>query len=280
MDKTPQVTAIILTFDEEKNLPDCLRSLQTLTQNIVIVDSGSTDSTLQIAEQYGCEIYSHPFDNYASSRNWAFDHVSINTPWVICLDADERLTPALADEIRHTIGLDLDVDGYMLCKRTVFMGKWIKHGGQYPSYHLRLFRRNKGRCESREYDQHFIVDGKINSLKNDYIDIIGNDLTKWTLRHLRWADMELRELTGQKQILGQVKPKFFGNAIQRKRYLRSNIYQKSPIFLRSFLFWIYVYFVRLGFLDGTQGLIFHTLRCFWFRFFVDSRIFETRNQGK
>jgi glycosyltransferase involved in cell wall biosynthesis len=270
------ISVIILTYNEEINLPDCLLSLHGLNANIFIVDSGSTDNTLNIAKQNHCHVTYHPFLNYAAQRNWAFDHLCIQTKWTLCLDADERLTEELVNEINSIIYKnDNEINGYLLCKRTVFMKKWIKYGGQYPSYHLRLFRTGKGRCESREYDQHFVVKGKIGRLKNDYMDVIGTDLSTWTLRHVRWADMEIKEVF-QKNMENQIKPFIFGNPIERKRFFRTYLYEKTPLFLRAFLFWFYVYFIRFGFLDGRSGLIFHTLRCFWFRFLVDAKFYEKK----
>lgn len=270
------ISVIILTYNEEFNLPACLDSLSGLNAKIIVVDSYSTDKTIKIATERCCEIVSHPFENYAIQRNWSFENLNIQMPWILCLDADERLTPSLVEEINQITQQALSsVVGYMLRKRTVFMGRWIKHGGQYPSYHLRLFKTGRGRCESREYDQHFIVDGEIGKLQHDYIDVIGSDLSTWTTRHVRWSEMEVKALSQKEiSIIEQVKPSLFGNPIERKRFLRKRLYQRAPLFLRAFLFWFYVYILRRGFLDGKQGLIFHTLRCFWFRFLVDAKLYE------
>lgn len=271
------ISIIILTYNEEKNLPNCLNSVKGLNSEIYVVDSGSMDATLEIAQKAGCKIYNHPFDNYSLQRNWSFNNLPIQTPWILCLDADERLTPELIDEINQVTGDEnCKFDGYLLCKRTIFMGRWIKFGGQYPSYHLRLFKTGKAYCEQREYDQHFVLNGKLGKLKNDYIDVIGSTLSNWSLRHVRWSEMEIIENKAVKIKANQVQSNPFGNPIERKRFLKKNIYQKSPLFLRAFIFWIYVYFLRLGFFDGKEGLIFHTLRCFWFRFLVDAMLYEDK----
>lgn len=282
MSELKKIAVIILTFNEEDNLPDCLHSLNGLDAKIFVVDSGSNDKTLQIAKDNNCEIYTHEFKNYGAQRNWCFDNLPIKSLWTLCLDADERLTSALVEEINKIIDSESSVDAYMLRKRTIFMGHWIKHGGQYPSYHLRLFKTGLGRCEDREYDQHFIVSSKrVKKLKNDYIDVICNNLTVWSLRHVNWSESEVKELLNDKtKFKEQVHANALGNSIERKRFLRKNIYQRSPLFLRAFLFWIYVYIVRLGFLDKKPGLIFHTLRCFWWRFLVDAKLFEVSIQSK
>jgi glycosyltransferase involved in cell wall biosynthesis len=273
------LSVVILTLNEEANLPDALASLRGLNRKIFVVDSGSTDRTLEIARAAGCHVVEHPFENYAVQRNWAFDHLPIDTPWTLCLDADERLTPELVGEINDTLTRhDGPFDGYMLRKRTIFMGRWIRHGGQYPAYHLRLFRTGRGRCEARLYDQHFIVDGRVGRLANDYIDVITSDLTTFIVRHARWAELEAAETlapsAGAARPQPAVAPVLTGTAIERRRFLRTRVYQRFPLFVRPFLFWFYGYVLRLGFLDGIEGLVFHTLQRFWFRFLIDAKIWE------
>jgi glycosyltransferase involved in cell wall biosynthesis len=275
----PMLSIIILTLNEEVNLPLALASLQRLDAEIFVVDSGSTDATRAIARAAGCQVVEHPFENYALQRNWAFDQLPIGAPWTLCLDADERLTPELVEEIEQTLSRqDTPYDGYMLRKRTIFMGRWLRHGGQYPAYHLRLFRSGRGRCEARLYDQHFVVDGRVGGLSNDYIDVITSDLATFIARHNRWAELEAAEIlarrTGAVRSGPAVAPLLIGTAIERRRFLRTHVYQRFPLFLRPFLFWFYGYVLRLGCLDGIEGLIFHTLQRFWFRFLIDARIWE------
>ena len=132
----PMLSVIILTLNEEDNLPAALASLRPLGPEVFVVDSGSADRTVAIARAAGCHVALHPFENYALQRNWAFDHLPLATPWTLCLDADERLTPELVAEIKETVAQqDGPCAGYMLRKRTVFMGRWLRHGGQYPAYH-------------------------------------------------------------------------------------------------------------------------------------------------
>jgi glycosyltransferase involved in cell wall biosynthesis len=272
----PMLSVILLTLNEEENLPVALSSLRPLDPEIFVVDSGSTDRTLEIARAAGCRVVEHPFENYAAQRNWAFDHLPIDAPWTLCLDADERLTPELVAEIEEALAQqDSPFDGYMLRKRTIFMGRWIKHGGQYPAYHLRLFRSGRGRCEAHLYDQHFVVDGRVGRLTNDYIDVITSDVSTFIVRHDRWAELEAEEIVAGAAGRGpRVQPVFTGTAIERRRFLRTRVYQRFPLFVRPFLFWFYGYVLRGGFLDGIEGLIFHTLQRFWFRFLIDAKIWE------
>ena len=269
------IAVVVLTLNEESNLPALLESIAPLHPKVFVVDSGSIDKTVQIAEANNCTVVIHPFENYAKQRNWAFQNLTISVPWTLCLDADERLTPELVAEIRELIAVHNNpFDGYMLRKRTVFMGRWLRWGGQYPAYHLRLFRTGKGRCEDRMYDQHFTVNGNVGRLRYDYIDILTDSLSKWTERHNNWATLEAAELTRSGPREGQVEPLLFGNPIERKRFLRMQIYKRFPLFFRPFLLFFLDYFLRLGFLDGRPGLIFHFLQRLWFRFLVDAKIME------
>jgi glycosyltransferase involved in cell wall biosynthesis len=278
--ESPQVAGplavVVLTYNEEANLPHCLASLKNLACIVFVVDSGSTDKTLQIAEANGAKVLQHPFENYAAQRNWAQNNLPSETSWILHLDADERLTPGLVDEINGALSTpNEELDGFMLRKRTVFMGKWIRHGGHYPSFHLRLFRRGRGACEDRLYDQHFVVEGRTQALANDYLDVVASSISTWTLRHGRWAAMEAQEIQTVRSDGRQVRPDLNGNPIERKRWLR-HAYGRGPLFVRAFLYWFYRYFLRLGFLDGKEGLIFHFLQGFWFRFLVDAIILERR----
>ena len=278
--RRPMLSVIILTLNEEANLPVALSSLQGLNCEIFVVDSGSTDRTREIARAAGCHVVEHPFENYAVQRNWAFDRLPIAAPWTLCLDADERLTPELADEIEGTLSKeDSPCDAYMLRKRTIFMGRWIRHGGQYPAWHLRLFRSGHGRCEDRLYDQHFVVRGRVGRLANDYVDVITSDLGTFIARHNRWAELEAREILAAPRapsLEATVPAQLTGNPIERRRFLRTRVYQRFPLFVRPFLFWFYGYVLRGGFLDGVEGLIFHTLQRFWFRFLIDAKLWELK----
>lgn len=271
------ISIIILTFNEERNLPDCLLSLQGLEVPIYVVDSGSTDRTVDIARSYGCHIFSHPFENYASQRNWALLHLPLATEWVLHMDADHRMTPELKSELQmifdHTIPQDLS--GFLVSRRTVFLGKWIRRGGHYPTYHAILFRKEKGHCEPKSYDQHFVVQGNTKILKGDMIDIITDSLSTFTARHNHWSTLEAVEILSRSKPPADelIQADWQGNPIQQRRYLKSSYY-KFPLFLRVFVYFFIRYIVRGGFLDGREGLVFHFLQGFWFRFLVDCKIYE------
>ena len=278
--RVARIAAVVLTYNEERNLRDCLASLAGWVSEIFIVDSGSTDGTLAIAREAGATVLQHPFEHYGAQRNWAIDNVPITAPWTLHIDADERVTPELRDSITSALGGDeqslVRTDGFLVSRRTMFMGRWIRHGGHYPAWHLRLIRTGAGRCEDRLYDQHFYVSGAVQKLQGDLIDTLTPDLATFTARHLRWAALEAAEHDAPPDAVGRIRGRLASdNAIERRRWLR-DWYARLPLFVRPTAYFLYRYVVRLGFLDGRAGLVFHVLQGFWFRFLVDALILERR----
>ena len=264
------LSVIILTYNEELNLENCLKNIFGWADEILIVDGGpagahSDDKTFEIAEKYGCKIFKHPFENQAVQFNWILDNLDIKNEWILRLDADEYLTEELKNEISEKIkNSPMGVNGYYMKRRVYFMGKWIKHGGYYPTWILRLFRRGKGKSELRKVDEHIVlIEGEAGKLKNDFIDNNKKDLTWWIGKHNNYASREAADfLAGN-----------FGGS--KKRY-----YYALPMFFRAWLYFIYRYFFRLGFLDGKRGLIFHFFQGFWYRFLVDAKIFEAKMKNR
>ena len=270
-------SVVILTFNSAESLPATLGSLTGLSDDVHVVDSGSVDDTIAIAERWGAKVISHPFESYGAQRNWAIGHVALRYEWQLHLDADERLTPELHAEIVRLAG-DVACDGFLLPRLVCFLGRTMRHGGMSPTWHMRLFRTGSGRCEEREYDQHFLCSGPVGALRGMMIDDVRMSIAEWTARHNRWADAEVRESLREKSSTAgpnQVQGKIAGGKLERKRYLR-NVYNDAPLFVRPFGLWIYRYFLRAGFLDGVEGLIFWTLQTFWFRFLIDAKIYEAR----
>ena len=279
------IAAIVLTYNEERNIRDCLSSLTGWVEQLFVVDSGSTDGTLAIAREFGATILAHPFEHYGAQRNWALANCPLTSPWVLNVDADERVTPELRESIMRAVATsDTELCGFLMSRRTIFMGRWIRHGGHYPAWHLRLFRRGRGSCEERLYDQHFHCDGPVRKLTGDLIDTLTPSITVFSQRHVRWAQLEAeeqeRDASGDAdgvRIRGNVG--VGANAIESRRWLRER-YGRLPLFARPLMYFLYRYVLRLGFLDGKEGLIFHFLQGFWYRFLVDSMVFERRKAAK
>jgi glycosyltransferase involved in cell wall biosynthesis len=270
------ISVIILTYNEEDNIEKCLKSVYSWTDEVFIVDSFSTDKTLEIVKKYTDKIYQHEFTNYSEQRNWAQKNLPLKNELVFHIDADEWVTDGLKKELFKIFqkGEFKRYDGFLISRKTIFYGKWIKHGGHFPRYHLRIFKKHKGRCEKREYDQHFIVEGNIKKLKSVIVNDLTQEISEFIKKHLKWAKFEAETIVREKQ--GEIVPSFKGNPVQKMRWLRKNIYGKMPLFIRPFLYFFYRYFIRLGFLDGVEGLIFHFIQGFWFRFMVDVKIWEMK----
>ena len=251
---------------------------------IYVVDSGSTDQTLDIIKQFTDNIFHHPFVNYSRQRNWAQENLPIRHDWVFHIDADERVSPELASKIINCFGDGVNIrgiSGILVRRRIEFLGKHIRYGGIYPTYHCRFFRKAAGRCEEREYDQHFMVEGPTIRIEGDLIEATAVSLQSWTVRHLRWAAMETKQLAKGRLETGKntLEPNIFGSPIQRKKWLRM-YYEKNPLFIRAFLYFLVRYLIRGGFLDGLPGLIYHVLHGFWFRFYIDACLFENEQNRK
>jgi glycosyltransferase involved in cell wall biosynthesis len=268
-------TIVILSFNSSDTLGATIESIKPLGGDIFVVDSGSTDDTVQIAMQAGTQVLHHPFENYGLQRNWAIDNVAGKNSWQLHLDADEQITPQLRDEIMG-ISDSTPYAGFMIPRYLRFMGRLLRHN-LAPTFHMRLFRAGTTRCEVRHYDQHFICSGSTTALENGMIDDIRMPLTEWTRRHNLWSDAEVRELSAE-TTEGRIQGKLFGNSIQRKRLLRG-LYNGLPLFVRPVLLFFYRYIIRLGFLDGREGLIFCVLQTLWFRFLVDAKLFEASQMG-
>jgi glycosyltransferase involved in cell wall biosynthesis len=273
---------VILTRNEQQNLPRCLASLQALPATVFVVDSGSTDQTREIAESYNAAVVEHPFETHAKQWAWALTHLPIRQNWVLALDADQSLTPELAEEIR-TLQPPPEIHGYFINRRQVFRGRWIRHGGYYPKYLLKLFRRDQVRFDRLDFvDHHFYVNGSTKALRADLVERNEkeDDITFWIDKHNRYATLlaleEIsRETSGEQ---APIKPALFGNPDQRSLFLKSK-WRRLPLLVRPFLYFFYRYFIRSGWLDGKEGFIFHFLQAYWFRLVVDAKIDEFRRRS-
>jgi glycosyltransferase involved in cell wall biosynthesis len=269
------ISVIILTYNEELNIEECLKSVVDWAEEIIIVaDSRSTDKTLGIVEKYTNMIYQHSFIDFAQQFNWAIDNIEIRGEWIMKLDADERLTTELKKEIAEILPkTPKDITGFYIKRRVYFMGRWIKHGGYYPTWLLRIWRKRAGRIEMRQMDEHPILSfGKTLNFKNYFFENDKKDLTFWIDKHNKYATREVNSVMNPSEEL--LAPSLTASQVQRKRWFKENFYYRLPLFCRAFLYFIYRYFFLFGFLDGKEGLIFHFLQGFWYRFLVDAKIYE------
>jgi len=189
-----------MTHDSELTIPATLQAARQVSDDIHVVDSYSSDSTLSLLDQFKVHWVQHPFDNYAAQRNWAIATLPLKYGWELHLDADEKLTPELIDEMnRLQDHFPSDIDGYYIPRLVYFLNRPLYHGGMYPIWHMRLFRHGKGRCEARLYDAHFYTDGRTGKLKSPMIDDNRMNLSEWISRHNAWADAEAAVLRSRQQ---------------------------------------------------------------------------------
>ena len=274
------LTVIILTKNEEKNIEKCIRSLQDLPARILLVDSYSTDSTVSIARSLGAEVLEHPFKSHADQFNWALANGNLQTQWIMRLDADEELLPELVEELSERLpALPESVNGVILRRRVYFLGRWLKHGGKYPELLLRVFRRGHGRSEMRQMDEHLVVlDGETVTSKHDFIDNNQKSLEWWIAKHNWYSNKEALDYLG-----GESDASVDGGSSSKqaktKRVIKKHGYYKLPRFFRSHLYFIYRYYFRLGFLDGKEGKIYTFLQAYWYRFLVDAKLYECEKMG-
>lgn len=273
------VAVVILTFDEERNLPDCLASLRGL--RVLVVDSGSTDRTLEIARAAGAEVFSHPFETHARQWAWALSNLPISETWVLGLDADQRLTAELRGAIEKALPqTPPEVKGYYIARRQVFRGKWIRWGGYYPKYLLKLFRKASVRFDEADVvDHHFWVDGPTGFLAGDLVEANRkeDDISVWIAKHNRYAALQAE--AEERRLVPRESARLFGSPDQRVVYFKG-IWSRLPLFVRPFLYFGYRYVLRLGVLDGKQGFIFHFLQGFWYRLLIDIKRDELRAAGR
>ena len=278
------LTVIILTRNEADRLEACIRSVRAAAKRIVVVDSYSDDGTCALAAELGAEVVQHPFESHAAQFNWALEHVNLTTEWVMRLDADEVLTPELAAELQERLdALRAPVNGVILRRRVYFMGRWLKHGGLYPQRLLRIFRTGHGRSEQRQMDEHLILtDGRAVTFRFDFADCGGRALAWWIEKHNRYSDKEVLDRLsagGGPEPERAVEHGASSPQAGRKRLLKRYGYYRLPRFFRAHLYYLYRYYIRLGFLDGTEGKIFTFLQAYWYRFLVDAKLYECEKAG-
>lgn len=278
-----EISVIILTYNEEIHIERCIQSLAPLVKNIFIVDSFSDDKTTEIAERLGAKVYINPWVNYAKQFQWGLDNCPIDTKWVMRMDADEYIEPQLHSLIRDCFdSISNDVTGIYLKRKVFFMGKWIRWGAFYPHILLRIWQYEYGRIEQRWMDEHIVLSEGATTLISgaDIVDDNKNNMTWWIEKHNSYATREMLDIMNMKyhfmphddslKNTDDPQAKF-------KRVIKEKIYSRLPLGLRSVFYFIYRYILRLGFLDGFRGFIWHFMQGLWYRLLVDVKCYEFEN---
>ncbi|TNJ40962.1 glycosyltransferase family 2 protein [Phaeobacter sp. B1627] len=273
------LTALILTYNEEQHIERCIRSLSGVTDRVCIVDSFSTDRTVELAQALGAEVIQNPWKNYATQFQHGLDSFDIRSDWTMRIDADEYLEPALQEALRAWfIAPQPSVNALYLRRKIVFLGRPIQYGFFYPAMMLRVWRTGEGRIERRWMDEHIVLDAPISAtLKGDLVDHNLNDLTWWISKHNGYASREVYDMieilersrrekdTGMVAMSGQA---------ARKRFLKEQVYARLPSTLRASFYFFYRYVLGRGFLDGKAGFFFHFLQAYWYRTLVEAKLHE------
>ena len=286
MNQKANIAVVILAYNEAIHLPRALDHIRGFAREIFVIDSFSTDNTVELAKAGGAQVLQHPFQNYARQFEWALENAPISSDWVMRLDADEIIEADLAAEIVAVLPtLPPDVTGVNLHRKTIFQGKFIRWGGRYPLTLLRIWRRGKARIEDRWMDEHmYLTDGRTVTFRGGFSDHNLYDLTFFTAKHNSYASREALDVLNQRLHLFEPQLPLSGQATAKqakvKRFLKESVYNRLPFEISATLFFLYRYVVQLGFLDGRPGLIYHVLQGFWYRFLVGAKLRELEEAVK
>ena len=274
------LTILILTHNEEIHIERCIRSLLPIAKKIFVVDSYSTDRTVEIAQSLGAVVELRKWKNYADQFQWGLDHCGAESEWVMRMDADEYLEPGLQKELVQVLpNISNKVCGIYIRRKVFFYDKWIRHGGFYPHILLRIWRNGEGRIEQRWMDEHIVLPvGALTAMvKEHLVDDNLKGINFWINKHNSYASREMVDLLNNKYPLFEndhalktvVDPQ-----AKWKRLLKERVYSRLPLGLRAGAYFCYRYVIRLGFLDGSKGFLWHFLLGFWYRLLVDIKVME------
>jgi len=262
------IDVLILTKNEEVHIERCLNNLLKLTNSIYVLDSYSTDKTLQIVEGYTKNIFFRKFDNYSNQFNWAINEIKFKNEWILRIDADEFLSEELINELKFNIlKSKKNTYGFYLKRVIHFLGKKIIYGDYFPTYIMRVWRKGYAFCSDDLVDEQLILKkGSALKLSNLLIEKNDKGLSFWINKHVNYANLESSNYHNYRK-KNQIQ---ISSQLKLKKY---KIYYKFPIFLRPFIYFVYRLIIKRGYKDGLKGILFHFLQSLLYRFLVDILIF-------
>ncbi len=273
MNSKLKISCVILTYNEQIHIERALINALQFFDDVILLDSGSEDKTIEIANSYNVPSFYHKFINYSDQRNFAIQSINVKYDYIFFLDADEYIDDELFKSISYEFNLGNPYDGYYIKRKFIFMGKWIKNGGYYPIYLLRLFNKNNS-ISIGSINEHISTSGKTKIIpKGNIIDHNLNDISFWITKHNKYSSLEAFEFNNKFTVNYS---KIFNSQSNFKSFIKIFFYNKLPILVRPFIYFIYRYFFRFGFLDGYIGFLYHFLQGFIFWFLVDIKIFEIK----
>ncbi len=258
----PKISVLIFTLNEELHLPLCLSTLDWCV-DVIVIDSFSTDRTKEICLENGVRLFEHAFEGFGSQRNWALDNIDIKNPWVLVLDADERVPGSLVDEMSSIAKEGFQgIGAYKIKRRFHMWGRWLRYSSLYPTWVVRFIHKNKVRYVNRGHAETQEVKGRIGTLENDLIDENLKGIDEWFERQNRYsskdAEYEIELEKGSIQFLDL----FSSDPLVRRAALKGMALRVPA---RPLIYFIYSYFIRLGFLDGKDGLVFCLMKSLYQR---------------
>jgi glycosyltransferase involved in cell wall biosynthesis len=255
------ISVYILTYNEELDIAACIESA-LLSDDVVVVDSMSSDRTVAIASRYPIRVVQHAFESHGKQRTWMLENIPAKHEWIYILEADERMTPELFAEAVAAAKSEL-INGYFVAERVMFMGQWIKRSTQYPRYQLRLLRRGKVWFDDYGHTEREVCEGETGFLKETYPHYTsGKGFSRWVEKHNRYSTDEATE-TVRQLTEGTVNWRnlFFGKTEVERRHALKNLSHRIPF--RPLVRFLYMYFILGGFLDGRAGFAWCTLQAFY-----------------
>ncbi len=270
-----KLTVVILTYNEEIHIARAIRNVLNWADKVIVLDSYSQDKTVEIAKELAAEVIFRKFDDYKHQRLHAIEYCKPITEWMLFLDADEYLLEESKVEIKNKINQKNNIAGYYVPRRFIFMKKWIRYGGYYPCYLMRLFKPEKASIYGA-VNEHILIDGEVAKLKYDVVDHNLKDIASWVHKHDKYTDLESLRLWQAKN--SQKKKNYFSSLmrLEGKDWIRENIWNYLPLLIKPFFYFVYRYFIRFGFLDGKAGFIYHLLQGWWYYFMIDVKYIEMK----
>ena len=272
-----KISFIIPVFNEEIHIEALLVNLKRVSNSIFIVDSGSTDKTLEIGRQHGCSIYVGKWDTFSEKLNWAIEHTPYQSEWVMRVDGDELLSDELIESLINfsttTIPNESEINYLIIKKDFYFLGRQIRHGGYRSLKVERIFKRETVRYENRRVDEHLVNITRGILISGSIIENSRASFQQWLSKHIMYAEKDV-QMVSEESPMGD-----FNKLISKRkidRFLKISLYGRLPLFIRPFLYWVYRYLILLGFLDGKAGFVYHTFHAFIYRQIQDTIIYEKK----
>eukprot|EP01089_Gocevia_fonbrunei_P004247 TRINITY_DN14266_c0_g1_i1.p1 TRINITY_DN14266_c0_g1~~TRINITY_DN14266_c0_g1_i1.p1 ORF type:complete len:302 (-),score=37.04 TRINITY_DN14266_c0_g1_i1:17-922(-) len=276
------ISTIILTYNEERHIERCISNAFRFSSQVYLVDSYSSDKTVEIAERLGAKVYKNKWENnYAKQLNWGLENLPIETEWVFRLDADEYLTDALIDEIHNRLPLiDNEISGIVFERKMYFLDTLLTKGMLQMNM-LRLFKYQHGFCEERWMDEHIVLTrGKSVQFRGFFVDHNLNPLGWWIQKHNGYSIREAIDLLNLEYNFLSPKSaedqqyEMSADALSKRE--KKKKYANMPLFWRSFVYFLYRYIFKLGFTQGKEGFLWHFFQGWWYRTLVDAKVYEVK----